>query len=199
VKTGWASAVLVTRSKETLCVLESRRVELSDPAVPESRQPYHAGFGTARVCGPELSRLIAGVKRFGEQSLVALLREFRTRAPQVCGAGIVVGSLIDPKQIANDHIRIHALEGQLFRELVHDAAVRTGLRSWTWRERDLLALASDALRQPPEPLHTKLTALGREVNGPSRAEQKSAALAAWIVLAQHAPNVLVDATHGTGN
>src|SRR5215217_4907155 len=113
VKTGWTSAVLLTCSNGTVCVLESRRVELSDPAVPESRQPYHAAFGTARVRGSELSRLIAGVKRFGGQSLTALFRQFQARAPQVCGAGIVVGSVIDPKQIANDHIRIHALEGQL--------------------------------------------------------------------------------------
>jgi hypothetical protein len=55
VKSGWASAVLVTETDGSPRVADSRRVELSDPGIPESRQPYHAGFGKARDGGPELA------------------------------------------------------------------------------------------------------------------------------------------------
>jgi len=59
VKSGWACAVLVIGPATSPRVVDSRRVDLSDPAIPESRQPYHAGFGTARDAGGERSRLLA--------------------------------------------------------------------------------------------------------------------------------------------
>ena len=65
-----------------------------------------------------------------------LIRQFQAGASSVRGAGVVVGSLIDPAGIANDHIRIHALEGQLFRRVVEDAAARSRLACSTWRDRD---------------------------------------------------------------
>lgn len=183
VKSGWASAVLLAGSATAPRVVESRRVDLSDPRIPESRQPYHAAFGTARDTGPELSRLIAAVKRFGRQSVTDAIRHYQMLGHPVRGAGVVVGSVIDPTRIANDHIRIHALEGQLFRGVVQDAAARSRLSCSIWRERDLHALATAMLKRPEAALRDTLAALGREVAGPWRAEQKAAALAAWLVLA----------------
>jgi hypothetical protein len=40
------SAVLLSGPAASPHVVDSRRVDLSDPAVPGSRQPYHEGFGT---------------------------------------------------------------------------------------------------------------------------------------------------------
>ena len=180
-KSGWASAVLLTGPAESPRVVDSRRVELSDPARPECRQPFHAGFGTARRTGPELSRLIASVKRFGRRSVTDVIRQFQT-GHQLRGIGVVVGSLIDPERIANDHIRIHALEGRLFRSVVEDAAAVSRLGVRIWRERDLYALAAAAFQQPEQSLRGTLVGVGRTVAGPWRAEQKAAALAAWLVL-----------------
>lgn len=103
------------------------------------------------------------------------------------GAGVVVGSLIAPETIANDHIRIHALEGKLFRGVVQDAATRSRLSCSIWRDRELRGLAVARLNQPEQALRDSLTALGRDIVGPWRAEQKAAALAAWLVLAGRAP------------
>ena len=183
VKSGRASAVLLIGPATSPRVLDSRMVDLSDPTIPESRQPYHAGFGTALGTGPELSRLIAAVKRFGQRSVTGVIRHYRSAGYAVRGAGVVVGSLIDPQRIANDHIRIHALEGQLFRGVVQEAAARSRLSCSIWRDRDLHALAANILQQPERALRDTLGALGREVGGPWRAEQKAAALAAWLVLA----------------
>ena len=183
VKSGWACAVLVIRSDAGLRVADSRRVELSDPAVADSRQPYHAGFATARASGPVLSKLIAAVRRYGRQSVGTLIRHYRADGHSLKGAGIVVGSLIDPSRIANDHIRIHALEGQLFRGVVEDAAARHRLPHVLWRERDLYPQAVTTLKQPETAVRAAIAGLGRDVEGPWRAEQKAAALAAWMVLA----------------
>jgi hypothetical protein len=181
VKSGWACAVLLAGPSTAPRVADSCRVQLSDPAVPDARQPYHAGFGAARTDEAQLSRLVSGVKRFGAKSVRELLKRYGDA--HLRGAGIVVGSLVDPKTIANDHIRIHALEGKLFREVVADAAKAAGLRSAIWRERDLYAAAAGALKRPEGRVRASIGALGRDVAGPWRAEQKHAALAAWLVLA----------------
>jgi hypothetical protein len=183
VKSGWASVVLMAGPAAAPRVVTSCRVELSDPAIPESRQPYHAGFGTARSAGPALSKLVAGVKRFGRKSVSDLIRQYQAGEHEVSGAGMVVGSLIDPKSIANDHIRIHALEGQLFRGVVQDAASRSHVPFSVWRERDLYASAAVVLKRPEPALRDELKAIGTGVAGAWRAEQKMAALAAWLVLA----------------
>ena len=183
VKSGWASAVLLIGSATSPSVKDSRRVELSDPAVPESRQPYHAGFGTARKADHDLSRLVASVKRYGRRSVTELIHQYQTLGPSVRGAGVIVGSLIEPERIANDHIRIHALEGQLFRGVVSEAATRNRLSCFIWRERDLYGMAAKSLKLPERTLRDRLATLGRGIAGGWRAEQKTAALAAWIVLA----------------
>lgn len=184
VKSGWASTVLLIGPPAAPRVADSRKIDLSDPAIPDARQPYHAGFATARSSGSELTRLVASVKRFGRQSVTDVIRQYRASGHAIRGVGIVVGSLGDPERIANDHIRIHALEGQLFRGVVEDAAARSRLAPSIWRERDLHTSAAEILRRPEEKLRGDLKAFGATVQGSWRAEQKAAALAAWLVLAR---------------
>jgi hypothetical protein len=130
--------------------------------------------------------LITSVKRFGRHSVTELIGQYQQAGYRLRGAGIVVGSLIDPDRIGNEHIRIHALEGQLFRRVVEDAAARRELAPSIWRARDLYASAAEILKHPEQELKGKLAALGRMVPGSWRAEQKSAALAAWLALAGRA-------------
>jgi hypothetical protein len=185
VKSGWAGAVLLAGTATSPRVLDSQRIDLSDPAIPESRQPYHAGFATARTSGPVLSRLIASVERFGRQSVTGLIRQYQTVEHELRGAGVVVGSLVDPARIGNEHIRIHALEGRLFRGVVEDAVARNKLACSIWRERDLYGFAAKMFKRPEEDLRGTMAAVGRGIAGSWRAEQKAAALAAWLVLAGH--------------
>ena len=186
VKSGWAAAVLLGGSADLPRVVASRRVEISDPSVPDSTQPYHAGFGTARDAGDELKRLVASVRSYGRKSVTLALREFQAQGA-LRGAGVVVGSLVDPATIGNDHIRIHALEGQLFRTVVIDAAEQCGLSTAICRERDLYANAAKALRKSDAAIRAQLTEIGRGIDGGWRAEQKCAALAAWMMLAAALP------------
>jgi hypothetical protein len=183
VKSGWAATVLLIGAPASPRLAGSHRIDLSDPAIPESRQPYHAGFGTARSSGTELTRLVGSVRRFGRRSVRGVIKTYTSAGPAVTGAGVVVGSLIDPDRIANQHIRIHALEGQLFRQVVEQALAASGLSCSVWRERDIYAAAAEALRQPEPRIRSTLSALGSDVDGPWRAEQKVAAVAAWLVLA----------------
>ncbi len=164
-------------------VVDHRAIELSDATVPTSRQPYHAVLrakpGEAAQLERRLRRLVERVTR---RSLTALLREYRRQGRLVRGVALVVGSVIDPTTIANDHIRAHALEGQLFRTALERAA-RTGkLPCTTHVERALYDTAAARLRRPAWELKRAVTELGSEVTGPWRGEEKLAALAAWLLL-----------------
>jgi len=181
VKSGWTAAVLLGGSKDAPEVLDCKRVEISDPNIPDAKQPYHAGFGTARDAGDELKRLVSSVKSYGRKSVKVVLREYAKHGT-LKAAGVVVGSLIDPNTIGNDHIRIHAMEGQLFRGVVIDAAEKSGFKCTVIRERDLYADAAKRLKKSESAIRRTLTAIGREVDGGWRSEQKAAALIAWVLL-----------------
>jgi hypothetical protein len=183
VKSGWAAAVLVSGPPASPEVVDSCRVDLAEPAVPEARQPYHDGLGTARAEGPALSRLVRAVEAFGRRSVAGLLERYARAGHELSGAGIVAGSLIDPDLMGNSHIRIHALEGRLFRQVIAGAVGACGIGSATWRDRDLLTIAGGAFGQPTDSVRAQVSSLGKRVDGPWRAEQKAAALAAWLVLA----------------
>ncbi len=163
-------------------MLDTQRLDLSDPEDPDARQPYHAGFGTARRLGPALTRLLGSVKRFGGHAVAGLIRRYRAEGYHLAGAGIVAGSLIDPDSIANAHIRIHALEGLLFRTIVASSAARGRLPSTVWRERDLLGHAAERLGISAARLRAAVSSLPHPAPGPWRSEQKAASLAAWLIL-----------------
>ena len=60
----------------------SRRViEMSDSAVPETRQPYHDGFFRTEEDAREIARRVKIVKRCATQSIAALLKDTARLAP----------------------------------------------------------------------------------------------------------------------
>ena len=181
VKSGWTAVVLLAGSRNAPLVVDSRVVELSDPGVPHSRQPYHAAFGTAQTDRRVVDRLIRGIERFSRAKIAALVGATRDEY-RLSGAGVVVASLTDPATIANQHMRAHASEGRLFRSVTADGLERCGVKTRIVLERDVYATLAKRLRRPPAKLKTQISDLGEHIR-PWRAEQKVAAAAAWLVLA----------------
>jgi hypothetical protein len=179
VKSGWAAAVLIANSKKAPAVIDSRLIELADPGVAGSRQPYHAGFGTAQTDTAKVKRLVHGIERFSRRTIAALLDEYR-KEHRLRTAAVVVASLTDPASIANHHMRAHASEGRLFRTVLVDGLERCGLTVRVVLEREVYELLAKALRRSPSRVKTQVAALG-EGAGRWRAEQKVAAAAAWLV------------------
>ncbi|HZI21018.1 MAG TPA: hypothetical protein VFD76_00830 [Gemmatimonadales bacterium] len=181
-KSGWATVVLVAGPTRSPRVVDRRTIALSDPSVPASRQPYHAVMGARTADAPKVERRLRGiVERVTRRSLAALLREFR-RARRVGGVALVVGSTIDPATIGNDHIRAHALEGRLFRTALERAARAGRLPCTTLVERALYETAAARLKRPATALKAAVSELGGAVQGPWRADEKAATLAAWLML-----------------
>lgn len=183
VKSGWATAVLVVGPARAPRVVDRRVIALSDPAVPTSRQPYHAVMRASSGQKATVERrLRAVIVRAARRSLRRLVRDYRDLGHVIRRAALVVGSDIDPARIGNDHIRAHALEGQLFRTVLE-----RGLRSLrvpcavTVERRAYAAAAARLGRREPD-LKRAVTELGRLIEGPWRADEKTAALAAWMAL-----------------
>ena len=122
------------------------------------------------------------VERITKRSLGALLEEYRRQGRRVRRVALVVGSLIDPARIGNDHIRAHALEGRLFRTALEGAARAARLPCTTLVERSLYETAAARLKRPPGALRRAVTDLGGARRGPWRADEKAATLAAWLAL-----------------
>jgi len=183
VKSGWATAVLVEGPARAPRVLDRRVIALSDARIPTSRQPYHAVRDARRSEAAKLERHLRRlVERITKRSLGALLEEYRRQGRRVRRVALVVGSLIDPARIGNDHIRAHALEGQLFRTALEGAARTSRLPCTTLVERSLYETAAARLKRPPGALRRAVTDLGGAHLGPWRADEKAATLAAWLAL-----------------
>ena len=177
VKSGFAIAVALEGPASTPNALFRRIVEMSDPKVPETRQPYHDGFYQTEEDGREIARRVKIVERCAKQSLAALLKDLR-----VTRAGLIVGSLIDPRNVGNPHIRAHAHEGQLFRTVLKGALRSRGVRCQVIVEKELPATTAAGLRQPPREITRALNRFGKALGSPWRADEKAAATAAWLSL-----------------
>jgi acetylornithine/succinyldiaminopimelate/putrescine aminotransferase len=112
-----------------------------------------------------------------------LIQEYAKAGHKVRGAGLVVGSDIDPAKVASPHIRAHALEGRLFRTVLEDALRLCGVPCVVIVERTAYSQAAKILKRSEAELKREVASWGRSLDGPWRADEKTAALAAWLALA----------------
>jgi hypothetical protein len=182
VKSGWAAAVLLTGSARSPQLCDVRRIDLSDPRFPETRQPYHAAMGKLEADTTKINRRVSVVRSIAQQSIATLLASYRGKGCAISRAALVVGSQVDPDSIANAHIRAHAFEGQLFRSALEEALQTYGIRTEILVERNAYAQAAAKLKESNDNVRCVIRNFGRVAKGPWRAEQKLAALAAWLAL-----------------
>jgi hypothetical protein len=183
VKSGWAMLVLLSGPADRPRVLDRRRIELADPDEPHSVQPYHAGMGTAQTNQRIIARLGRVVARAARRAIDRLVRDYARAGTLPRAAGVVVGSVIDPSSIGNPHIRAHAAEGSLFRRVVVESLERRRIRSVVVVEREVYRVAASAARLTERRIKATVAELGADVEGRWRAEEKTAAAAALLVLA----------------
>ena len=182
VKSGWAAAILLTGSARSPQLCDVQRIDLSDPRLPETRQPYHAAMGRLETDTRKINRRVDVVRRIAEKSIAKLLAGYRQQNFTIKRAALVVGSQIDPHSVTNPHIRAHALEGQLFRSVLQESLHAHRILSDVLIERDAYARASVRLKQSNENVRRVIQKFGRDTKAPWRAEQKLAAVAAWVAL-----------------
>jgi len=183
VKSGWAMAVLLAGTSSNLQLMKCGPILLSDPEIPGSKQPFHAALELPqKEARAVTNRLQKVVREAAKKSAKELLNDAEELRLDVHAAFLVVGSMVDPATLHNEHIRAHGLEGELFRTALKDALRGWGIRCGVLVEKNAYVLAAPALRQPVEEIKRALAELGESHDGSWRAEQKLAALGAWMAL-----------------
>jgi hypothetical protein len=185
VKSGWAMAVLLVGPSSAPRLVKCQTVLLSDPKIPQSKQPLHAVLELpekeAKTVSKKLRKIVAAAAK---ESVRELLKQANRAGYEVRGAGLVVGSLVDPATLHNEHIRAHGLEGQLFRTVLEDALGERGISTKVLLEKGAYMAASPGLGKSAAIAKRWIARLGDSQEGSWRAEEKLAALAAWVALCQ---------------
>jgi hypothetical protein len=184
---GWAVAVVVAGPLNGPGVIERRRIEIADPAIEGSTQPYHAA---ARL---DLNKAEEFVKRCAdsatlraEGALRTLIDDLRERSYDVLSSGVLLASARPAPELAArlaSHALIHAAEGDLFRRALIQGIKRCGLHLTAVPEREVWARSTLDLPMPLEELQRFITEMGRAIGPPWRQDEKHAALAGWLGLA----------------
>jgi hypothetical protein len=176
VRSGFAIAAIVRRSADGIVIEAVRKVMLSSEELPQSRFPYHPTIELPEPKGAALSdKAVKEVRRIAAQEMRKVLEEF----DGIKRAAMVVGSVIDPDSLGNPHVRVHALEGKLFREVVAAELQKRDIACGVLVERDAYSKAATDMASAEAKLRAQIAALGQGHIKPWRAEEKLATLAAF--------------------
>ena len=180
---GWAAVVALGPGP---ALLHRGRLEMTDGTLEGAAQPYHALEGQPL---PQAARRLAGYQaaaarlaRAGLRRVVAALEEqgYAPRAVGILASSGRRGSSL--AAILAAHPLIHTADGEHFRDALNSAASACGLPVTRVPLKELPGQAAAAIRRPLPALEDTLKAMGRAAGPPWTADQKSAALLAWMLV-----------------
>jgi|SRR5208283_902152 len=187
VHSGWAAAVVVAGDLSSPNVIDRRRIEIADPTLPGSKQPYHAAEKLAlEEAEPLLRRCVSSSASLAKKAVGDCLDEARRKGHRVLVCGILLGSgrpLPAVAAILASHALIHTAEGEFFRAVLIDASKHHGLQVIGVKEKELLGGCTAELHMSQDALEQHLTSIGRALGPPWRQDEKLATLVAWLALA----------------
>src|SRR5712664_1617617 len=193
VHSGWTALVAVSLEKGAPVVLARERVHLVETFTYEFRQPYHTAekmpVGQARGF---IERVRDEARRLAHRAILGLLSDLQTQGFVLKSCGLLLASgrpLPDLEKILASHALIHTADGELFREAIVHASVRSRLAMCTVKERELMDLAGEAFRMKSAALLQRVTELGRPLGSPWSQDEKFAVIAAWLALAATSKNI----------
>jgi hypothetical protein len=185
---GWAAAVAVGGDIGQPVALARGRVEMADPRLPGSKQPYHAVEKLPlQEARRRLARLSDSATTLADEGIRRLVEELGARGPAPVVAGILDSSGRKGDTLAAilaSHALIHTADGDHFRAALEEGCRRCGLAVVRVRRKDLVDRAAAALQTTSARLAATVQALGKPLGAPWGADQKSAALLAWMLLAE---------------
>jgi hypothetical protein len=185
---GWAVVVALGGAADGPRVLARERIELCDLEQLSSRQPYHAAAQLPPAeAQPLLARFAASALRLATEAIGELTRALRAAGAEPRSAGLLAAAgrtLPTLEAVLASHALIHAAEGEHFREALRLGCQAAGLAVTRVPRRELAVQAAATLKMAEPQLSAALAALGRDSGPPWGADQKSAALIAWLLLSR---------------
>jgi hypothetical protein len=188
VHSGWAAAVSVAGTPSKPEILERRRIEIADPGIEGSKQPYHAAEGVAIGDARRyLERCESASEKLAGKAVTDLAAAVRGRGYELAGAALLLASgrpLPALESVLTSHALIHTADGEHFREAIQRGCARAGVEVLRWKERELPAAAAARFRTTEAELMRQVSEAGKAVGAPWRADEKLAALVAWLALSR---------------
>lgn len=183
--TGWSAAVVLVGPPEAPRVVGRHRIDLLAAGVPW--ECYHAAaampLAKAEAMIENARSTAADLARDAMRDIADGLRGTKD---ELIVVGVVLSSarpLLSIEEALSSHAMKHAAEGQLYRQALIDAATGLGLHVSAVPERDLPDIAAGALGMSAHVVRGRVGDLGRDLKPPWAADQKTAALVAWLALA----------------
>ena len=188
---GWAAVVVMAGTPEAPEVIFRRRIEICDPDIRGSKQPFHAAepleFPDAKAF---IERCSDSTQTLARTALTSAIDDLRTKGYKTKGCGIILGSgrtLPELKSILASHALIHTAEGEFYRNALVEASKHSGLKVCGVKERQLSEDSSTRLGIPASQIEKKIAELGKSIGPPWTQDQKYAAIAGWMALAENYP------------
>ena len=182
-KTGRAIVVVVGGTRDAPLILYKGEIKLVDPKVPETAQPYHAVMDLRwNESERAVQKFARAIQSVATKALGKLIKEQAERELKVRAVATVGAKDRDLARIGNPHIRAHAAEGVLFRRVLDEAAGANGLPVRMFAEREFEQTLKQRLGSKSTSVRKKLDEAARALSPPWRADEKLAAMAAWLVL-----------------
>lgn len=189
---GWGALVVVSGSPAEVEIIDRRRIAITNPNIAGANQPYHFA---QRHNLEEAERYLADCDAVSQQlaleALGAIVKEPQRHEYVAVGCGILLASgrsVPSLEQILASHPLIHTAEGEFFRRAFRKASERLGIQVTGIRERELDGRAEAVFGSLKAlELQREIAALGRSVGPPWTTDQKSASLAALLILAGERP------------
>src|SRR6266481_4208456 len=184
---GWGALVAVSNSGGTVEVIDRRRVAITSPGTPGANQPYHFAENLEL---PEAEKFLgncfATSERLASAAVRELVGELHARHYCVVGSAVLLASgrpLPPLSKVLASHALIHAAEGEFFREAFSEACEDLNLAVTGFRERELDECVLTTFGKAAAQMQRQISTLGRFLGPPWTKDQKTAALAALLVLA----------------
>ena len=187
VHSGWSALVTISLENDAPVVLGRERVHLVKTFIYKFRQPYHTA---ERMPIDKAGAFVAGArseaKELASRALCSTRAELQKQGYELARCALLLASgrtLPDLEGILKSHALIHTADGELFREALRCSSADCGLEMACIKERELLERGVKTLRTKREKLLRRMTELGSAVGAPWTQDEKYAALAAWLALA----------------
>lgn len=170
-------------------IVERRKVIIIDPQIAGMTQPYHYAEGMALSAAEKhLAMCMSTARGLAVEGIRQVAAEFKTRGIQIVRATVLLSSArplpAELDRILNSHPLIHTAEGDFFRQAFRDALKKLDIPVSGIRENDLDHYAQKVFGKNSGAVQKKIDRLGKALGPPWAKDQKTAALAAAITLAQ---------------
>lgn len=182
-KTGRAVSVVLAGPCKAPQPITRSDIVLATAEKPSLFQPYHEVMELPWDRAVEAARKAEhALDAIASVALSVLIADLQTRRLTLRCVGIVGAPERNLAAIGSPHIRAHAAEGVLFRKVFEAGATANHVRYLAFPERQIETIAVSRLALSSGTLRDRVAEFGQQLGRPWRADEKAAAMAAWLAL-----------------